>query len=154
MPQHLHSRGVVPGEQRVAVDALDLGLAKQAQAEGRAHKRPGVDLVVALGNHGKLAGFGRDFREGEAVADGAMPGVVSAQAGDGPRNPLGVGAVLCRIGRVEEVGSGRRAAFVRNLEREGLGQRADQQPTLPVFDFALLCVGAQDLDGGVIAQAA
>jgi len=26
LPKHLHRRGVVPGEQRVAVEALDLGL--------------------------------------------------------------------------------------------------------------------------------
>jgi hypothetical protein len=68
----------VLGEQRVAVDALDLGLAQQAQAEGRSHERAGANLVVVFGQHREPSFAPRNFREGEAVAGGAVVGVVSA----------------------------------------------------------------------------
>jgi len=62
----------VPGEQRVAVSALDAGLAQQAQAEGRPHERPRIDPVIAFRDCGDAKFAPGDFREVEAMAGGAI----------------------------------------------------------------------------------
>ena len=85
----------MPSEQPVAVVALDFGLPQQAQAEGRPHKWPRVDFVVALGDRWHARVRSRDFRESEAVTSDTMAGVVGPQTGDSPRDAHSVSAVLC-----------------------------------------------------------
>ncbi|MEI6785650.1 MAG: hypothetical protein WCQ21_32585 [Verrucomicrobiota bacterium] len=93
-----------------------------------------------------------DFRESETVAGGTVPGIVGPQTCDGPCDACGIGTVLFRVRSVEEGGSRRATAFVWNLKRERLGECADQQPALTVFEFGPIFVGPQDLDRDVVTE--
>jgi hypothetical protein len=91
----------MPGEQRVVVNSLNLGLPQQPQAKGSLHKWTRVDLVIRLRDGWQARLSASDFCEPEAVAGGAVSGVVNTQTFDGPYDALGIGAILCRVRRVE-----------------------------------------------------
>ena len=108
----------MPGEQGVTVNPLNFRLSQQSQAEGRLHERPGVDFVVALGNHRNSHSGSIAHGESETMPEGLVSCFMGVKSFYGASDSVSVSLVTCRIWWVQKERDRGGVGYVGNAQIE------------------------------------